>query len=330
MRQVWFPTPGPPEVMEIREAPDPTPEPDEVRIAVSAAGVNFADLAARQGMYTEAPPFPMVVGYEVAGVIDAVGARGSKDRIGESVVAYVHGGGYSTSVCASERNVVRLPEGLEPVEAASLPVAYTTAWMALRVEARVGLGDKVLIPSAAGGVGLATLDLCLSAGAEVWASAGPSKHDFLVERGAHHVLDSHASEWPETKMDIILDAQGGAVWSRALDSLRPGGKLIMLGLFSMSPGQKRNFLVAARAILAVPWLRFNPVAHINGNRCVGGVNMARIDDGRIIEMLEGVLGLWAAGDVHPHIHARVPLDEAPEAHRILHRRENLGKVVLVP
>jgi NADPH:quinone reductase-like Zn-dependent oxidoreductase len=202
--------------------------------------------------------------------------------------------------------------------------------MALRVHARVEAGDRVLVSAAAGGVGLACIDLCRDAGAEIWASAGKAKHDFLRERGAQHVLDSHAGEWPDEKLDIVLDAQGGASWARGLDALRSGGKLVMYGVSSMSPGESRDPFAAVKMLTGIPWTKFSPIARMNTNTGVCGINMARVEEDRVADMLGKVLAMWQRGAIRPHVHAAVPFAEAAEAHRMLHRRENVGKVVLVP
>lgn len=332
MRQIWTPRAGPPEVLELREAADPTPKPGEVRVVVEAAGVNFADVAARMGNYPDAPPFPFVVGYEVAGVIDAVGDGVDPARVGEPVLAMTRFGGYSSMVCAPSEAVLRRPEGLGAVEAAAIPVNYLTAWMMLRVMGRVEAGDRVLIHSAAGGVGLACIDLCQAAGAEMWGSAGKKKHEFLARKGVQHLLDSHADEWPTEKVDLVLDAIGGESWAKGLGVLRAGGRLVCFGLSAGSTSDKPSKLDFLRAALAIPWLATTPVSLINANKGVLGVNMGHVwDEGeRVLGWMRTLLQWWEAGKIHPHVHAQVPFSDAAEAHRILHRRENIGKVVLVP
>jgi NADPH:quinone reductase-like Zn-dependent oxidoreductase len=333
MRQVWIPRIGAPEVLEVREAADPTPAPGEVRIAVEAAGVNFADLMARQGLYPDAPPLPAVVGYEAAGTIDAVGEGVDASRIGQGVLVMVRFGGYSSMICVPAERAIPRPEGMSAQVGAALPVVYLTAWMLLRVMGRVERGDRVLIHAAAGGVGLAAIDLCKDVGAEIWGSAGPGKHEFLRERGVHHTLDSRADEMPTDKMDLILDARGGESWAKGLAALRAGGRLGLFGMSSMSAGgNTRSILNVASAMWAVPWLKMNPVALINDNKGVFGVNMGHLWDesDRVTGWVEQVVEKWKAGALHPHVHATVPFAQAAEAHHILHRRENVGKVLLVP
>ena len=319
-------------MLEVREAPDPEPAAGEVRVAVEAAGVNFADCAARLGNYPDAPPFPMVMGYEVAGTINAVGAGVDPARIGEPVLAMLRFGGYSTVVCVPSEAVLRRPPGMSAEIGAAIPVNYLTAWMMLRVMGRVEAGDRVLIHSAAGGVGLAAIDLCVAAGAEIWGSASPGKHKFIADRGVQHPLDSRADQWPDTKMDLILDPIGGPSWARGLNTLRAGGRLVGFGLSSGSSSDTPSKWAVLKAAMAIPWLASNPVALINANKGFLGVNMGHLwDDGdRVIAWTHTLLEWWTRGAIRPHIHATIPFANAAEAHAILHRRENIGKVLLVP
>lgn len=332
MRQIWIPKAGPPDILDLREAPDPEPKLGEVRVAVEAAGVNFADAVARLGQYQDAPPFPCVVGYEVAGTIDKVGDGVDAARIGEPVLAMTHFGGYSSMVCLPSPNAVRRPPGLDAINGAAIPVVYLTAWMMLRVMGRVEKGDRVMIHSAAGGVGLAAIDLCRAAGAEMWGSAGPSKHAFLKERGCQHTLDSHTDEWPAEGMDLVLDARGGESWGRSLKQLRSGGRLVCFGLSSAAGSDKPSMFGFAKTALSIPFFAMNPVALINSNKGVLGVNMGHLwEEGpRVTSWLASILEGWTAGTVRPHVHATIPFAQAAEAHRILHRRENIGKVILIP
>ncbi len=331
MKQIWISKAGPPKVLEVRESPDPTPGPGEVRIAVEAAGVNFADLMARAGSYPDAPPIPCVVGYEVAGRIDAVGDGVPASRVGEAVLALCRFGGYTTHRCVPASQAVPRPEALGAVEAAAIPVNYLTAWMMLRIYTQPQPGDRVLVHSAGGGVGVAAMDLLRGTGAEVWGSAGRSKHAFLAERGFHHALDSHTHAWPDQKMDIILDPVGGDSWAKGLDHLRAGGRLVCFGL-STSAGETRSLWSTLQAGLAVPWFRINPVSLMNDNKGVLGVNMGHLWDeaDRVSDWVRKIVQLHGEGQIRPHVHAVLPFSRAAEAHQILHDRLNMGKVVLVP
>lgn len=336
MHQIWFPRKGDPSVLELREAADPTPGPGEVRIHVEAAGVNFADLMARMGLYQDAPPFPMVVGYEVAGVIDAVGEGVDAARVGEPVVAMTRFGGYSTHVVVQAYQAVRRPDGMDAVTGASIPVTALTAWMMLDVMGRVRAGDRVLVHSAGGGVGLMALDILKHRGAYAVGTASTHKHAFLKERGYDELVDYRKVDFEEALQDgpgfdLVLDAVGGKSWAKGLRLLRPGGRLCCFGMSAAATGTIGSQLTFLRTALSIPWLATNPVALINENKGVMGVNMGHLwDEGeRVVGWLAEILTLVEQGVIRPQVHAEVPYSNASEAHAILHRRENVGKVVLV-
>src|SRR5947208_2881878 len=190
MRQVVITRYGAPDVLQLREAPDPVPGPGDVRIAVRAAGVNFADLLARVGLYPDAPKPPCVVGYEVAGVVDAVGAEVTTRRPGDRVMALTHFGGYSDTVVVPAAHTYPIPSRLSDVEAASVPVTYLTAIVALYVQAALQPGETVLIHGVAGGVGTAALQLAKLRRAVIIGTASSPKHEAVRGLGADHVIDS--------------------------------------------------------------------------------------------------------------------------------------------
>jgi len=336
MRQIWISRIGDPSVLEVREAPDPTPAAGQIRIAVEASGVNFADLMARSGMYPDAPPVPCVVGYEVAGVIDAIGEGVDESRMGEAVLAPVKFGGYSTSVCCDAIQAVRRPEGLGAVEAASIPIVGLTAWMTLEKMGRIREGDRVLVHSAGGGVGLMALELLKYRNCTAIGTASKGKHEFLLERGYDQLIDYRNDDFEailkDNKVDLILDPIGGASWAKGMRVLRMGGRIVCFGVSTMITGNTRNVFSAIGMMIKVPWLKFNPMALMNENKGVMGVNLAYLTEDKAFatSMLVELMERYSEGAIRTHVHATVPFDNAPEAHRILHDRENLGKVVLVP
>ena len=338
MQQVWITRTGEPSVLEVREAADPEPGPGEVRIAVEAAGVNFADVMARMGLYPDAPKLPAVVGYEVAGTIDRVGAGVDEARLGEPVLAATRFGGYSSAVVVASAQALRRPEGLDAQTAAAIPVTGLTAWMMLEEMGRVRRGDRILVHAAAGGVGLMVLDLARWRGAEVVGTASASKHAFLLERGFSQLVDYRSEDFEAALgggpgFDLALDPVGGESWGKSFRLLRAGGRLIVYGFSSNSAGrQSRNLFATAKNLLEVPWLQFNPVRLTSENKGVFGVNMGRLwqETERLTSWLERLLGLWKEGVLRPHVHAAVPFSRAPEAHALIHDRANIGKVLLVP
>src|SRR4051794_27459217 len=201
------------DVLEPREAGDPVPAEGEVRIRVRAIGVNFADLLARIGIYPDAPKPPMVVGYEVAGGVDALGPGVTSVHPGERVVALTRFGGYSDLVTVPATQVYRFPDRLSDAEAAAVPVAYLTAALALYKMACVSAGDVVLIHNAGGGVGIAATQLARLRRATVIGTASAAKHDALRSFGVDHTIDyRHADVVNEVKKitrgrgaDVVLD-----------------------------------------------------------------------------------------------------------------------------
>ncbi|MCB9682492.1 MAG: zinc-binding dehydrogenase [Alphaproteobacteria bacterium] len=333
MKQIWIPKTGEPSVLDVREAPDPVPGPGQVRIAVAAAGVNFADVMARMGLYQDAPPLPCVVGYEVSGTIDAVGDGVDAGRVGDRVVAMTRFGGYSTAVVVDAVNAIPLPDAIDFATGAAIPVNGLTAWMILDVMGRVREGDRVLVHSAGGGVGLMALDLILEAGATAVGTASGHKHDWLRERGFHELVDYTQVDFEEALadgpgFDLILDPIGGESWAKGLRLLRAGGRLAMFGMSASTQGGAFSFV---RTALKIPFLQLVPPAIINANKGAFGVNMGRLwDDGdRVRVWMDALLERVVDGRLRPVVHAQVPFDTPAEAHAILHRRENIGKVVLV-
>lgn len=337
MKQVWIPRTGEPHVLEVREKADPMPGVGEVRVRVEAAGVNFADLMTRIGVYPDAPPLPAVVGYEVAGVIDEVGIGVERGKVGTPVVAATRFGGYSSHVVVSEVQAVRRPEGLDAVTAAAIPVTGLTAWMMLEEMARVREGDRVFVHSAGGGVGLAALDLIRRRGAIAVGTASRWKHDMLMELGYAKLVDYTTEDYEraladDPPFDIVLDPIGGESWAKGFRLLRTGGKLVCFGFSAAAKGTTRNLVDYVSSAAKIPWLKFNPIALLNENKAIMGVNMGRMwnEADRLSGWLGHLLELWAQGVLRVRVHAAVPFSRAADAHQILHDRENLGKVVLVP
>ncbi|HET6583452.1 MAG TPA: alcohol dehydrogenase catalytic domain-containing protein, partial [Nannocystaceae bacterium] len=179
MREIVIPRVGGPDVLELRESADPEPKAGEVRIRVRASGVNFADVLARMGLYPDAPPIPVVVGYEIAGVVDAVGAGVERIAIGQHVIGLCRFGGYADVVVLPQAQVFAMPQRLSFEQAAAIPVNYLTAWLMLVELGNLKARHTVLVHSAAGGVGQAALQICRLVGATMLGTASASKHERL-------------------------------------------------------------------------------------------------------------------------------------------------------
>jgi NADPH:quinone reductase-like Zn-dependent oxidoreductase len=328
MRAVVITRHGDPSVLAVQERPDPVPGPGEVRIDVRGSGLNFADVMARMGLYPDAPKPPCVVGYEVTGVVGAVGEGVSDRAVGDRVLGGTRFGGHAEQVVVPTENTVPIPEGMSFAAATAVPVNYSTAWAALVQYANVQPGERVLIHAAGGGVGLAAVQLAKHYGAHVTGTASPSKHDAVRGHGADEMrsYDDIGSGY-----DIVLDAIGGASAKRSYRALRVGGRLVAYGASSVVTGEKRNLLRAAPQ--AARMLRgFDLMEQMSSSRAVIGLNMLSLwDDRGTLEPWIGPLrSLLDEGAIRPVVAAEVPFAQAADAHRLIQERRNIGKVVLVP
>ncbi|MBK8256738.1 MAG: zinc-binding dehydrogenase [Polyangiaceae bacterium] len=335
MRQVWISRAGPPEVLELREAPDPEPAAGEVRVRVSRSGINFADLMARVGLYPDAPPIPCVVGYETAGVVDRVGKGVTGIREGDRVMAMPKFGGYTDTLVVAADQVFAMPAKMTFDEGAALPVVYLTAYTMMIFTGNLRPRSKVLIHSAAGGVGLAAIDIAKTRECEMFGLASKGKHNFLRERGVQHVFKNE-EDWPAAVreltagqgLDLVLDPVGGKSWRIGYDLLGPCGRLVAFGLSAAASGKTRNLFKALWQVLQIP--KFNPTDMMGDNKTVTGVNMghlfSRVD--LLRPQMIDLVAMYEKGQIAPYVSKVFPAAEAPAAHHFIHDRKAVGKVLL--
>lgn len=330
MRAVVITAHGGFDVLRVQERPAPAAGPGQVVVDVGAAGVNFADTMARTGLYPDAPPLPAVVGYEVAGTVSAVGDGVDPGRVGERVMAGTRFGGYSEQVAVAAEDAVPIAGHLSFAEAAAIPVNYATAWAGLLGYGSLRAGERVLIHAAAGGVGTAATQLAKDAGAEVWGTASPAKHDAIRANGVDHPITYDARDGLP-RFDLVMDAIGGASLHRSYGMLRAGGRLVAFGASSVQTGETRNLLKAAPQALRMV-RGINAMDAMSESKALIGLNMLRLwdDRGTLEPWLTPLQELMDRGVVRPIVAAEVPFDRAGEAHRMLAERRNVGKVVLVP
>jgi NADPH:quinone reductase-like Zn-dependent oxidoreductase len=330
VRAVVITTHGDPSVLRVEERPDPVPGPGEVVVDVRAAGLNFAEVMARMGLYPDAPKPPFVAGYEVAGEISALGPGVEGVRVGDRVVAGTRFGGHAERVAVRATDALPLPEDLTFAQGAAIPVNYATAWAALMTYGNLQPGERVLIHAAAGGVGIAATQIAKRRGAHVIGTASPAKHEAIRANG---VDEAYGYDLPKglEKVDVVLDAVGGASFRRSYDLLRAGGRLVAFGASSVVGGEKRNLLKAAPQALRM--IRgFNLMEQMSASKTVVGLNLLTLwDDGGSLARWVGPLReLLEDGTLRPVVCDEVPFDRAADAHRIITERRNVGKVVLVP
>src|SRR3954452_10296917 len=344
MRQVWITKVGAPEVLEVRELPDPPIASGEVRIAVKAAGINFADTMARVGLYPDAPKLPCVVGYEVAGEVESVGDGVEGHKVGDRVVAGTRFNGHAELVTVPADQVIPLPKKMSFEEGAAFPVNYGTAYAARVIMGGLKAGERVLIHAAAGGVGISATQIAKGIGAEIFGTASPSKHDAIREQGVDHAIDYRNLDFEDEVrritggegVDLIMDALGPTSFRKDYRLLRQGGRLIMYGASELQTGTGKRDIVGAMRSMArmplatLPW--WKSVAVINENKGVFGLNMLSWWDreGNLDRVTEPLLEGFQKGQLKPVVAEAFPFDRAPDAHRFIEERRNVGKVVLVP
>jgi NADPH:quinone reductase-like Zn-dependent oxidoreductase len=334
---------GGPEVLEVEERPDPPVGPGEVRIAVKAAGINFADLMARSGVYPDAPPLPSVVGYEVAGEVESVGDGVSDHKPGDRVVAGTRFGGHASMVTVPAEQALPLPKKLSFEQGAAFPVNYGTAYAGVVMMGGLREGDRVLIQAAAGGVGISATQIARNIGAEIFGTASASKHDAIREQGVDHAIDYRNQDFREEVMritggegvDVVFDAIGPSSFRRSYRSLRQGGRLIMFGLAEVQTGDKRDIPALLKGLArmttaTMPW--WKSLALMNENKGVFGLNMLSWWDreGSIDRVVEPLMEDLRKGRLDPVVSEAFPFERAADAHRYIAEAKNVGKVVLVP
>ncbi len=322
----------------MREAGAPTARTGEVRIRVEAAGVNFADVLGRMGVYPDAPDIPYVPGYEVAGVVDAV-AQGVPDlKEGDAVLALTRFGGYADHVCVPHKQVFRRLEWMSAEDGAALLVNYLTAYQALVVMGSLNKGERVLIHGVAGGVGLAALDISRIIGAETFGTSSPHKHDFLRERGLEHPIDYRNYDYEEVVADLtagegvqlVLDPLGGRHWKKNYRLLMPTGRVVHYGISSLAPAKRRSLLDVLRGLLYTPF--YSPIRLMNENKGVIGFNLGRLWEQVDLQRpwVEQIVRWYDEALFRPHVDRVFKFRDAADAHNYIQDRKNVGKVLLAP
>ena len=299
------------------------PGPGQVRIAIRASAVNRADLVQRAGGYPPPPGASDILGLECAGVIDAVGEGVARVDIGDNVCALLAGGGYAEAVVVPAGQVLKVPQGLSFVEAASLPEVFATAYLNLYMEAGLGLTETALLHAGGSGVGTAAIQLCREFGNPCYVTAGSeAKIARCIELGATAGCNRHTEsftekvrEWTQGEgVDVILDPVGGAYLWENLASLKLEGRLVLIGLM----GGARAELPLAAVMLK----RLKIVGSTLRSRTIA--QKAAVMDA----LKERVWPKIEAGAIRPIIETVLPMDQADEAHRLIAGNETFGKVVL--
>jgi len=341
LKKISIPSAGSYDKLRFIQVPDPQPAQEEVLISVKAIGVNFADVCVRLGVYQSAKEYvgwPITPGFEAAGLVESVGPGVSRFKPGDTVVGFSLFNAYADKICIRENHVLPLPQGFTLEQAAGFPAVFFTAYHALFQNVVLPPKAKVLIHSAAGGVGTALVQLCQAAGYFTVAVIGAAhKHQYLQSFGPEVIIDKSQQDlWQSAEQacpggyDAIFDANGYTTLKQSYRHLRPTGKLVAYGthaLFSRQGG-KLNYIKAALALLRTP--RFAPLDLISHNRSVTGFNLSFLfgREDLIDGCIQGLTDRLQAGQIRPIPVTTFDFEQVAEAHRLLESGNSVGKIVL--
>lgn len=343
MKAVVLTATGGYDVLRVEERPNPPVSSGEVRIAVRAAGVNFADTMARIGLYPDAPKPPCVLGYEVAGEVESIGEGVTGLAPGDRVVAGTRFGGQAELVTVPASQAWPLPERFSFEQGAAFPVNYGTAYAALVMMGSLREGTRVLIHAAAGGVGISATQIARNAGAEIFGTASASKHEAIRSQGVAHPIDYRTLDFEAEVMrltggegiDLAIDALGPSSFRKDYRLLRPGGRLVMYGLSENSREGRRSIPLTLKSLVAMPtatmpW--WKSLMLMNENKGVFGLNMLKWLDmeGSLDRLVAPLMADLEAGRLDPVVAESFPFERAGDAHKFIAERRNVGKVVLFP
>jgi len=325
-RAVMVTKAGGPEVLQIVELPVESPGPGQVRVRVRAAGVGSTDLIMLAGKYRYAPRIPFVPGYEVAGMVDAIGAGVSGFEVGQRVAALTVHGGFAEFVVRGAEHFVPIPAGVSDRDAAAVVLNYVTAWQMIHRVAKVRPGQTALVTGAAGGVGTAALQLLRLAGVRAYGAASAAKHNVVRSLGAIPIdyragpIDRLTRDFESEGVNYAFDAIGGTNIGLCIGALRRGGTLVAFG-FIGAPGKLAQGAMFANIFLGARWRG-------RIGKFYGITMLYRKDTGPLREDLPKIFALLAEKKIDPLVSRRFPLLEARRALEFLASGSVEGKIVL--
>jgi NADPH:quinone reductase-like Zn-dependent oxidoreductase len=318
---------GGPEVLKVVEDVVRDPGANELRIRILACGVAFADVLMRRGLYSGVPELPYSPGYDIVGVVDSCGSGVTQWKPGDVVAAITKIGGYSRYIVLPESEAVRVPAGLDPAEAVSLILNYTTAYQLIHRIAKLRRGESVLIHGAAGGVGTAALQLGSLAGLKMFGTASKPKHDLVAKLGGIPI-DYRSEDFAQraSGVDAVFDPVGGRNWLRSYRTLGKGGRFVGYGMSAAIEGGRTNKLLAAASFA---WLGLASLVPGKSARWYNIMTEKKKHPAWFREDLSRLLAMLQEKSIAPVIAERLPLRDAPRAHELLERASVTGKIVLM-
>ncbi len=336
MKQIFISKYGPPEVLKVREVPDPEPGEGEVRIKINFAGVNFAEVMARMRLYPGAPKPPAPLGSEGSGIVESMGPNVTNLKLGDPVIILSKFNTYATYAVVPVKKVIPLPTTFSLEQGAALPIVYITAYMMMFEQGNLKSGQTYLIHGAGGGVGTAAIQLAKAVGAKTIGTASKWKHDKLKDLGLDYCIDYNTEDVFEKVMDftdgcgvdLVTDPLGGNSWKTSYKCLAPLGKIIVFGNQTIVSGFKLNPIVLFKELLNIT--KFSPVKLIPQNKGIMGYHLGYLDkaQGRVKSAILELLKLGEDGKISPIVDKVFPYTNAPAAHRYMQERKNFGKILI--
>jgi len=328
---------GGPDVLQIRETETPKPGPDQIQIQVRAIGLNFADVLMRTGIYPNTPKPPFIPGMEFSGIVTDIGSKVTVLKPGDRVMGYSRTGSHAEYVVVNQKMAGPIPDSMSFKEAASFLVVYLTAYHGLFTLGKLQPNEKVLVHAAAGGVGLAVIQLAKHYNAEVFGTIGSEfKRDIATGQGLDHcIIYTKENFAPIIKqltggygVDVIMDAVGGRVFRPGWKLLAPMGRYIIYGIADAIGKDSFSYLRASKSLLTMPPILLTTL--ISSNKTIAGFNLSTLTGKAeyLRKAADELRNMYINGVVKPVIGKVFPFERIIDAHAHLQRRESFGKVVV--
>lgn len=317
---------GAAEVLHVQEGKfESSLAPDEVMIESKYSGINFADILMRLGLYRDSPKKPFIPGYELSGIVTAVGSHVKTHKVGDQVMAGTKFGGYVSQIKLPEWQVLKLPKGFDLKDGAALPVSFITAYIAFNEFGRIRKEDKVLIDCATGGLGVIFLQMCQQVGAQAFGlTSSPDKKSLIESYGAKAYLHQEFQNANEREFDFILNSSGGKSLKDNYERLAKSGKLCGIGLQSAVSSGKGNTLSQLKAAISSPW--YPILKLVMQSKSVSGFNALKYFDDEL--WMQKHLPNMEATSIKPHIGGFFKAEDIAIAHQTLENKKAKGKVLL--
>lgn len=318
---------GGPEVLKVVEDEIRNPAAHELRIRTLACGVAFADVLMRRGLYSGVPPLPYSPGYDIVGEVESCGSRVTEWKIGDLVTTLTMTGGYSQYILIPESEVVPVPAGLDPAEAVSLVLNYTTAYQLIHRIAKLRQGESVLIHGAAGGVGTAALQLGALAGLKMFGTASKAKHGLVAALGGIPI-DYRSEDFVQRARGVnaAFDPVGGRNWLRSYRAVGKGGRFVGYGMSAAIEGGRRNRMLA---VWSFAWLWMAGLLPGKSAQWYSITTEKKKHPEWFREDLSQLLTMLQEKKISPVVAGRLPLRDASRAHEMLENASVSGKIVLM-